>query len=193
MPKKPLRRAPWESETVVAAKNIYVLGEKIVREGDEVFVSQANASAEYVLAHASTGEPTGVSYHTFPSRAKALAFLKEIVQGATWRSNGSKKLTKWLRANLLTKITWDNLAPWLRDEVGTDTKDCTAYSMPCPSTGEIDANTYYSGDRWHVVYCSGSGRGGATFVGSGSSDITFWTDANTAEEILPLWFAENDA
>lgn len=58
-----------------------------------------------------------------------------------------------------------------------DVTDWTAHSASYE--GETCA-----GQEYHIVHSVSIARGGIVFVGSGSSGVSDWTDADTPEEVL---------
>jgi hypothetical protein len=65
----------------------------------------------------------------------------------------------------------------LRDDIGDDTTGFTAYEADMPGAT-------VSNQALHIVHSADGYRGGIVQVGSGSSGVTFWTDAGTPEEVL---------
>lgn len=55
-----------------------------------------------------------------------------------------------------------------------------------------DFKAYAYGSReYQIVYSDLRGRGGIVYIGSGSSGETFWTDANSAEDVLLRFFDDD--
>jgi len=48
-----------------------------------------------------------------------------------------------------------------------------------------------SNQRYHIVFSNAHERGGIVFVGSGSSGVTHWTDAKSAEDVLRRFLADD--
>ncbi len=47
-----------------------------------------------------------------------------------------------------------------------------------------------SNQCYHIVFAKDYNRGGIVFVGSGSSGVTEWTDANSPEDVLARFVAD---
>ena len=50
-----------------------------------------------------------------------------------------------------------------------------------------------SNQCYHIVFAKDYNRGGIVFVGSGSSGATEWTDANSPEDVLARFVADEMA
>ncbi len=44
---------------------------------------------------------------------------------------------------------------------------------------------------YHIAFNADAGRGGIVFVGSGSSGETFWTDAESPDEVLSRFLSDD--
>lgn len=45
--------------------------------------------------------------------------------------------------------------------------------------------------RYHIAFSEEAGRGGIVFEGSGSSGETFWTDAESPDEVLARFLSDD--
>ena len=76
----------------------------------------------------------------------------------------------------LTAITFNELDANLQNDLDAPVEEFTFWTAPYPTA--TVANQEY-----HIAHHAESGRGGIVFVGSGSSGVTLWTDADTPENV----------
>ena len=85
--------------------------------------------------------------------------------------------------NAPTTIAVTNLDANLRAEL--DAKGFATFEAP-----EMDGD-YVTGNSLHIAYHAASGRAGIVYVGSGSSGMTHWTDASSAEDALRRYLEDD--
>ena len=83
----------------------------------------------------------------------------------------------------LSTISISDLDANLRAEL--DAEGFAAFEAP-----EMDGD-YVTGNSLHIAYHDASGRAGIVYVGSGSSGMTHWTDASSAEDALRRYLEDD--
>lgn len=99
------------------------------------------------------------------------------IEGRGEAPTGETKMTN------LTSIDIADLDPALVADIDAPVNEFTAWEAPYEAA--TVANQHYE-----IVHHAASRRGGIVFVGSGSSGRTEWTDAETPEEVLARYLAD---
>lgn len=84
----------------------------------------------------------------------------------------------------LTQIAIADLDRNLRADIDAPEAEFTAW------TAWMDG-ARVSNQSYDVIHHAEAQRGGIVMVGSGSSGVTFWTDAATPEEVLTRYLADD--
>ncbi len=84
---------------------------------------------------------------------------------------------------MTTPIDITTLDPALASDIAGD-EGFQAYEAEYP-----DATV--SNQCYHIAFNQESGRGGIVFVGSGSSGVTHWTDAESPAEVLSRFLSDD--
>lgn len=82
-----------------------------------------------------------------------------------------------------TAIDFADLDHNLRADIDAPAAEFTAWEVD-PEDKTVSNQCY------HIVHHAGARRGGIVFVGSGSSGMTAWTDADTPQEVLERFLAD---
>ncbi|ANA14153.1 hypothetical protein WG31_09170 [Acetobacter oryzifermentans] len=90
---------------------------------------------------------------------------------------------KTAKAHTMTPININAIDANLLADIAGQEKEFSAYQVPVE--GRDVANQAYQ-----IVFSDAIQRGGIVMVGSGSSGMTFWTDANSADDVLRRYLAD---
>ena len=91
----------------------------------------------------------------------------------------------------------DGEAQWVMQELDVDDLDETLRGeLEEPEIFEVCAAAelnggFRTGQLTNIAYCDKTGRAGLIFVGSGSSGVSVWTDADSAQDALLRYLTDD--